>query len=244
VAEVLHNWASWLPRLLEGTELTVLATILTMAIGSVLGLVIGLVRIARIPMVHQIIIVYVEIFRGLPTIVILFLAYFGLPSMGINISSNPVVVGITGLSVNLSAYLSEVFRAAILAIDPGQMEAGLSIGLSPVQSYGRIVLPQALLVAVPSLGSFFIGLLKDTSLLSFISVTELMKTGNDIVATTFLAFQVYILVGIIYVVLSVVSSRLVLWVERRLRPLEQAFDYQEAVMRTKLPPDVVIKRGL
>jgi His/Glu/Gln/Arg/opine family amino acid ABC transporter permease subunit len=242
VEGVLHNWAIWLPRLLEGAEITIVATILTMAAGSILGLVIALIRIAHIPLVHQIIIVYVEIFRGLPTIVILFLAYFGLPSMGINISSDPVVVGIAGLSVNLSAYLSEVFRAAISAIDPGQMEAALSIGISRIQSYGRIVLPQALLAAVPSLGSFLIGLLKDTSLLSFISVTELMKTGNDIVATTFLAFQVYILVGIIFVILSLVSSRLVLWVERRLRPLEQAFDHQEAVMRTKLPPDIVIKR--
>jgi His/Glu/Gln/Arg/opine family amino acid ABC transporter permease subunit len=244
VAEVLHNWVSWLPRLLEGAELTVLATILTMAFASILGLVIALIRIAHVPIVHQIIIIYVEIFRGLPTIVILFLAYFGLPSMGINISSNPVIVGIAGLSVNLSAYLSEVFRAAISAIDSGQMEAALSVGISPIQSYGRIVLPQALLIAVPSLGSFLIGLLKDTSLLSFISVTELMKTGNDIVATTFLAFQVYILVGIMYVILSVVSSRIVLWVERRLRPLEEAFHYQEAVMRSKLPPDVVIKRTL
>lgn len=239
---MLQNWAAWLPRLLEGAELTVLATISTMVIASVLGLILALIRIAHIPIVHQIVIIYVEIFRGLPTIVILFLAYFGLPSVGIGLSGNPVIVGIIGLSVNLSAYLSEVFRAAISAVDPGQMEAALSVGLSPVQSYSRIVLPQALLIAVPSLGSFLIGLLKDTSLLSFISVTELMKTGNDIVATTFLAFQVYILIGVMYVLLSLVLSRLVLWVERRLRPLEQAFDYQEAVMRTKLPPDVVIKR--
>ena len=242
MAGVLHNWASWLPQLLEGAELTVLATIFTMITASVLGLALALIRIAHIPVVHQIIIAYVEIFRGLPTIVILFLAYFGLPSVGIGLSGNPVIVGIIALSVNLSAYLSEVFRAAISAIDPGQMEAALSVGISPTQSYGRIVLPQALLIAVPSLGSFLIGLLKDTSLLSFISVTELMKSGNDIVATTFLAFQVYILVGIMYVILSLVSSRLVLWVERRLRPLERALDHQEAVMRTKLPPDIVIKR--
>jgi His/Glu/Gln/Arg/opine family amino acid ABC transporter permease subunit len=242
VTGVLHNWASWLPQLLEGTEVTVLATISTMAIASVLGLILALIRSAHIPIVHQAVIVYVEIFRGLPTIVILFLAYFGLPSVGIGFSGNPVIVGIIALSVNLSAYLSEVFRAAISAVDPGQMEAALSIGISAIQSYSRIILPQALLIAVPSLGSFLIGLLKDTSLLSFISVTELMKTGNDIVATTFLAFQVYILIGIMYVILSLLSSRLVLWLERRLRPLEQALDYQEAVMRTKLPPDIVIKR--
>jgi His/Glu/Gln/Arg/opine family amino acid ABC transporter permease subunit len=242
VIEVFHNWASWLPQLLEGAEVTVLATICTMAIASVLGLLLALIRSAHIPVVHQAVIIYVEIFRGLPTIVILFLAYFGLPSVGIGFSGNPVVVGIIALSVNLSAYLSEVFRAAISAVDSGQMEAALSIGISPLQSYTRIILPQAMLIAVPSLGSFLIGLLKDTSLLSFISVTELMKTGNDIVATTFLAFQVYILIGIMYVILSLLFSRLVLWLERRLRPLEQALDYQAAVMRTKLPPDIVIKR--
>lgn len=240
---VLHNWVSWLPQLLEGTEITLLATVLTMIVASLLGLAIALFRIAHIPILHQIIIIYVEFFRGLPTIVILFLAYFGLPSIGVDISSNPVVVGIIGLSVNLSAYLSEVFRAAISAIDPGQMEAALSIGMSPVQSYCRIVLPQALLVAVPTLGSFLISLLKDTSLLSFISVTELLRIGNDIAATTFLAFQVYILVGIIYVILSLVSSRLVLWVEHRLRPLEQTFGHPQVAMPADLPADVAIKRG-
>jgi His/Glu/Gln/Arg/opine family amino acid ABC transporter permease subunit len=150
-----------------------------MAIASAIGLFVALLRIAHIPVLHQFLVAYVEIFRGLPTIVILFLAYFGLPSIGITVSDNPIVVGVVALSFNLAAYLSEVFRAAILAIDPGQMEAALSFGLSRRQGYVRVVLPQALLVAVPTLGSFLIGLLKDTSLLSFISVTSAVSISRD-----------------------------------------------------------------
>ena len=241
---ILQNYLEWAPALARGTEITLLCTICTMVIASAIGLFVALLRIAHIPVLHQFIVAYVEIFRGLPTIVILFLAYFGLPSIGIRLSDNPIVVGVVALSFNLAAYLSEVFRAAILAIDPGQMEAAQSLGLSRRQGYVRVVLPQALLVAVPTLGSFLIGLLKDTSLLSFISVTELLKAGNDIVAATFLSFRVYILVGAVYVVLSLVSSRLVLWVERRLAPIEEALSRQEAALQAELPPDVAGRRVL
>ena len=115
--------------------------------------------------------------------------FFGLPSIGITISSSAIVVGIFGLTLNLGAYLSEAFRAAILAVDPGQMEAAVSIGMSRIEGYRHVVLPQAAVIVIPTLGSFFIGLIKDTSLLTFISVSELMNTGNEIEASTFLAFQ-------------------------------------------------------
>lgn len=235
---LLQHVIQWWPRLMRGAELTVIITVVTMLLGSIWGLALGLIRIARIPVVHQLLIVYVEIFRGLPTIVVLFLVFFGLPSLGFTISNNPIIVGIVGLSLSLGAYLSEVFRAAILAVDEGQMEAARSIGMSTRQSYQRIVLPQALIIAVPTLGSFFIGLLKDTSLLSFIAVTELMETGNEINAATFLSFQVYLVVGAIYIVLSIIASRLVIIVERRLRPLEKRLGKGTKDMRSELPPDM------
>ena len=162
---------------------------------------------------------YVETLRGLPLIVTLFLIYFGLPSVGVTVS-DPLVAGILGLTLCMGAYQSEVFRAAILAIDKGQMEAALAFGMSGYRAYRHIVLPQALLVAVPTLGGYFIGLLKDTSLLSFISVTELMQTANNLVAATFRAFEIYLMVGLIYLALSFGSAWLVSIVERRLRPLE------------------------
>jgi His/Glu/Gln/Arg/opine family amino acid ABC transporter permease subunit len=236
LAQELQDWG---PRLLAGAGITILVTIITMALATAWGLVLALLRIARIPVLYQSILVYVEIFRGLPTIVVLFIVFFGLPSAGFNIHDDPIVVGIFGLTLGLGAYLSEVFRAAILAVDPGQMEAAISIGMSRGQAYRRVVLPQAFVIAVPTLGSFGIGLLKDTSLLAFISVSELLKVGNDIVAATFASFHVYFFVGVMYVILSLVASRLVLLVERRLRPLEKRYTRKDIKdLRRDLPPDM------
>ena len=216
-----QNGKDWLPQLLHGALLSVEITIITMILSMVWGLILGIGRIAKIPVVYQLLIVYVEIFRGLPTIVILFVVYFGLPTVGFTISNDPVVVGVVGLTLNMGAYLSEVFRAAILAVDSGQMKAAESLGMSRLQGYRKIVLPQAFLIAVPTLGSFFVGLIKDTALLSFISVRELLEVGNEINAATFQSFQIYFYVGIIYIALSIIASRLVLFIEARLRPMDR-----------------------
>jgi His/Glu/Gln/Arg/opine family amino acid ABC transporter permease subunit len=192
---LLRDGQDWAPQLLHGALLSVEITVITMILSVIWGLLLGIARIAKIPVLHQLLIVYVEIFRGLPTIVILFVAYFGLPTLGFTISSS--------------------------AMDPGQMKAAESLGMSRLQGYCRIVLPQALLVAVPTLGSFFVGLIKDTSLLSFISVRELLEVGNEINAATFQSFQVYFYVGLIYIVLSLIASRLVLFTESRLRPMDR-----------------------
>jgi His/Glu/Gln/Arg/opine family amino acid ABC transporter permease subunit len=218
---LFENGKTWAPQLLHGALLSVEITIVTMILSVIWGLLLGIARVAHIPVLHQLLIVYVEIFRGLPTIVILFVAYFGLPTVGFTISNNAPVVGVVALTLNLGAYLSEVFRAAILAVHPGQMRAAESIGMSRFQAYRKIVLPQALLIAVPTLGSFFVGLIKDTSLLSFISVRELLEVGNEINAATFQSFQIYFWVGVIYIILSLIASRVVLIVEKRLRPLER-----------------------
>jgi His/Glu/Gln/Arg/opine family amino acid ABC transporter permease subunit len=234
-----HHIMEWAPRLLRGAEVTIYITIITMILATIWGLAIALLRLARIPVIHQLLIIYVEIFRGLPTILILFLVFFGLPSLGINISNSAVVVGIFALTLNLGAYLSETFRASILAVDPGQMEASISIGMSRVQSYRYIVLPQAFVIAIPTLGSYFIGLIKDSSLLTFISVNELMNTGNEIESSTFLAFQIYTVVGVMYIILSLIASRIVIVVERRLRPLEKRASRRKDIdINTNLPVDM------
>lgn len=239
IGVLVQDIQDWGPLLLTGAETTVIVTIITMALGTAWGLLLALVRIAHVPVLHQLLVAYVEILRGLPTIVILFIVFFGLPAAGITISDNAIVVGIFGLTLSLGAYLSEVFRAAILAVDPGQMEAAISVGMSRREGYQRIVLPQALIIAVPTLGSFSIGLLKDTSLLAFISVGELMRVGNNIVAATFRSFEVYFLVGAMYVILSLTASRLVLIVERRLRPLEERYTRKDiSDFRSELPPDI------
>jgi polar amino acid transport system permease protein len=120
-----------------------------------------------------------------------------------------------------------VFRAALAAVDPGQMEAARSLVLSLPQAYCRIVAPQALLVAVPTLGGYFIGLLKDTSLLGFISVTEFMRSAVMLVSDSFKPFEIYMTVGATYLVLSLIASHVVSRIEMRLRPLEKAYTGSE-----------------
>ncbi|MER9256623.1 amino acid ABC transporter permease [Mesorhizobium sp. M0598] len=125
------------------------------------------------------------------------------------------------MSLNLGAYLSEVFRSAIISIDPGQCEAGKSIGMSRVMVLKRVTLPQALRIAVPTVGGYFIALLKDSSLVSFISVNELLRNGTVVIANTFRSMEVYMMVAIIYFVMSFIASRLVRMVERALTPQHQ-----------------------
>jgi polar amino acid transport system permease protein len=224
--QYVQDFIQWAPLFWHGVLVTIQISITAMFLSMVLGLLIALGRITEgggpAHLLRLVLRGYVEVLRGLPLIVTLFLIYFGLPVVGIRIS-DPLIAGVLGLTLALGAYLSEVFRAAILAIDKGQMEASLAFGMSRYAAYRHIVLPQALVVAVPTLGGYFIGLLKDSSLLSFISVTELMSTGNELVSITFRAFEIYLMIGAIYLVLSFVAAWFVAIVEKRLRPLERAF---------------------
>jgi His/Glu/Gln/Arg/opine family amino acid ABC transporter permease subunit len=211
------NIQDWMPALLRGAWITLALTIVISTAGTFLGCLLAIVRIARIPVVNVLLVVYVEMFRGVPAIVLLFFVYFGLPAAGFQISTNAVVVGTLALSLQHAAYASEVFRAAILAVDPGQLRAASSLGMNTRQAYQKVILPQAFLIALPTLGGFAIAILKETSLLSFISVADLLKAGNDIVAATYLSFQVYALVGVMYIVMSLAASKLMLALELRLR---------------------------
>jgi His/Glu/Gln/Arg/opine family amino acid ABC transporter permease subunit len=168
--------------------------------------------------VHAFLRVYVDVMRGIPLVVLLFILFYALPSIDITISRDPLVIGILGFTLNVTAYLSEVWRAALRSIDPGQYEAALSLGMSPRKSYQRIVLPQAALTATPTLGGYLISTLKDSSLLGFVSVMDLMRTGILLVSTTFKAFQIYFTIGILYLLLSLIASFLVIRVERGLTP--------------------------
>ena len=226
LSQYLNDLHTWAPALIAGIQATLLITFASMALSMVIGLLVSIARLAKpgpwYRPVHWLLRAYVETLRGVPMIVTLFILFFGLPAIGFTISKNPLVVGIAGLSVCLGAYMSEVFRAAILSVDPGQMEAAQSLGMGKTKAYQRIVLPQAFLVAVPTLGSYFIALLKDTSLLGFISITELFRTGIELVSITFRAFEIYFTIGGIYLVLSLIAAWAVGKIELRLRPLEVA----------------------
>ncbi|WP_424475931.1 amino acid ABC transporter permease [Pseudomonas aeruginosa] len=202
------------PFLLQGAMYTVLFAAVSMVLGLILGFSVAVVRVTKVPVVSQIAAVYVSAFRGAPLLVQIFVLYYGLPSVGIEFT--PVTAGILALTLNVAAYLSESMRGAILGIDKGQWEAGLSVGLTWGQTLWNIITPQALRLAVPSLSNSLISLIKDTSLISVITVTELMLATKEVIAETFQPLPLYLAAAGIYWLLSALFERVQKALENRL----------------------------
>jgi len=205
----------YLPELLRGALVSVELTICVMVIALIFGLIIALMRISRSRLLRFVSTFYIEIIRGTPCLLQLFYIYFVLPSVGIRF--DPFMAGVIGLSVNYSAYLSEVYRAGILAVPRGQLEASQALGMSRRTMMRLIILPQAIRVVVPPLGNYFISLFKDTSLVSIVTIKELMFTGQIIAATNFQYFAIFTIIGIIYLTLSYPGSLFVGYLERRMK---------------------------
>jgi His/Glu/Gln/Arg/opine family amino acid ABC transporter permease subunit len=215
--EYFFVWApQHLPFLLQGAVVTLQLAVISMIFALVIGLAVALGHLHSPRWLRVVFKCYVEIWRDVPLIVQLLVIYFTLPQIGIVLPA--FWAGILGLSLNLGAYLSEVFRAAIGSVDKGQREAAISIGMSPLMAYRRIILPQAFLVALPTIGGYFIALLKDCSLVSFIAVNELLRHGQILITTTFQSMEVYMMVAMIYFVMSFAASVVVRWLEQRLTP--------------------------
>ncbi|RPO01973.1 amino acid ABC transporter permease [Pseudomonas aeruginosa] len=202
------------PFLLQGAMYTVLFAAVSMVLGLILGFSVAVVRVTKVPVVSQIAAVYISAFRGTPLLVQIFVLYYGLPSVGIEFT--PVTAGILALTLNVAAYLSESMRGAILGIDKGQWEAGLSVGLTWGQTLWNIITPQALRLAVPSLSNSLISLIKDTSLISVITVTELMLATKEVIAETFQPLPLYLAAAGIYWLLSALFERVQKALENRL----------------------------
>ncbi|HDQ4758554.1 TPA: amino acid ABC transporter permease [Pseudomonas aeruginosa] len=202
------------PFLLQGAMYTVLFAAVSMVLGLILGFSVAVVRVTKVPVVSQIAAVYVSAFRGTPLLVQIFVLCYGLPSVGIEFT--PVTAGILALTLNVAAYLSESMRGAILGIDKGQWEAGLSVGLTWGQTLWNIITPQALRLAVPSLSNSLISLIKDTSLISVITVTELMLATKEVIAETFQPLPLYLAAAGIYWLLSALFERVQKALENRL----------------------------
>lgn len=189
-----------LPILLQAALMTVFLAVVSMAIGLVVGLFAALARISEQKILDSVASAYVSIIRGTPLLVQIYVIYYGLPQVGIIL--DPIPSAILALSLNSGAYLSESFRAAIQSVDHGQVEASYSIGMTYSQTLRRIILPQCIRTALPTVGNSFIGLLKDTSLVSVITVTELLQSASLVIARTFQPLTIYLEVGLIYWVLS------------------------------------------
>ncbi|GAB7543640.1 amino acid ABC transporter permease [Cupriavidus sp. CuC1] len=203
-----------LPVLLQGMLLTIKFALLSMVFGLVIGTAVALMGISHRRVLEAIARVYVSIMRGTPLLVQIFVVYYGLP--GIGIAMEPTPAGVLTLSLNVGAYLSESMRGAILGIPRGQWLAAYSLGLTQGQTLRYVVGPQALRLAVPSLSNSLISLIKDTSLVSVITVTELLRTAQEVIAATYQPLPLYVAVAAIYWMLSTALAQVQRELERRL----------------------------
>ncbi|WP_227369288.1 amino acid ABC transporter permease [Halomonas sp. M20] len=203
-----------IPYLLEGIPWTLLISFGGLAIGFIIGIVFGLARISRSPLLRWPAIVYIEIFRGTPVLVQVLFIFYGLPQL-LGGPINALTAGIAAIALNAGAYISEIVRGGVQSIEKGQREAGLSLGLSRTQAFRYIIWPQALRRMIPALGNQGIVSIKDTSLFSVIGVGELVRQGQVYIATTFTALEVYFMVALMYLAITLSLSLALRLLERR-----------------------------
>ncbi|MDN7244672.1 amino acid ABC transporter permease [Planococcus shenhongbingii] len=189
-----------LPFLFQGAYYTLLITIVSMFFGSVIAAIVAVARLKGPRPIRWIARAYVSIIRGTPTLVQIIIIYYGLVDYGIKLE--PLTTGIIALSISIGAYLSETLRGALQAIPKGQMEAAYASGLTPFQTMKRIIFPQAIRIAIPPAGNTFIGMLKETSLVSVITVTELLRSAQLLIAQYYVYMPFYLSIALMYWIMS------------------------------------------
>lgn len=205
---------SSLPNLMSGLANTLLLTFISITAGFFFGLSLALGRVYGKTIVNAVCVGYIEIIRGTPLLVQLFIIYFGLPSVGIIFS--PIQAALLGLSLNSAAYQAEYLRGSIQSIESGQMTAARSLGMNKLQSIRHVILPQALRVSIPAWSNEFIYLLQYSSIAYIIQVTELTAEGKFIAAHTFRYLEVFAIIALIYLVLTIVSTEIIDRIAKRL----------------------------
>lgn len=209
-----QKWPSWQYDITRAVGVTLKITAGAFALGLVIGLIVAIGRLSPRKSIRRMAAVYVEITRGVPSLVILFLLYFGLVPLGIAFDAVPAAI--LGLGISSGGYIAEIFRAGIEATHRGQREVGLTVGMSPLQIYRFIIVPQATRVALPPLVNMLITVLKDSSLASLISAPEIMLRAKDISSTDFLPLHILLLVGVIYCLLALPLSLAARVMERKM----------------------------
>lgn len=205
---------SLIPILLKGAVVTIELTVISVVFGTIFGLFLSLMKISNSSVLKKFSSFYIYVIRGTPLLLQLFAIYYGLPFFGINLS--PFLSAVTGMSLNSAAYIAEIIRAGIESIDKGQMEAAKALGMSYYQAMRRIILPQAFKRIIPPMGNEFIALLKDSSLVSSIAMTDLMRAALQMYSNSFRPVEVFLTAGILYLVLTTVFTMLFGRVERRM----------------------------
>lgn len=206
-------WSN-LPFLLQGAYYTLLITIISMFFGSIIAVIVAIARLKGNRPIRWLARAYVSIIRGTPTLVQIIIVYYGLADYGLNLQ--PLTAGYIALSISIGAYLSETLRGAIQAIPKGQYEAAYASGMTPTQTMKRIILPQAIRVAIPPAGNTFIGMLKETSLVSVITVTELLRSAQLLIAQYYVYMPFYLAIAVMYWILSTGFSFILERIEKRL----------------------------
>ena len=205
-------FGQYLPLLLKGLRMTIWIAIFGIAIAVVLGIVVCVMQLCHIKILNRIAALYVTIIRGMPLMILALFLYFGVIKNALPLVASASLI----LGLNASAYLAEIFRGGIQAIDEGQIEAARSLGLSSAKTMRLVVFPQAVKIMIPSLMNQFITSLKDTAILSAISVNELTMTAKSIIARNFKAFELYSYASIMYIVLITILTILSKKVEKKL----------------------------
>lgn len=214
--QLIENLPEWVPQFLWASLQTLQLTLASFVLAVIVGIIVALLRRTHIAPIRWAMVAFVEVGRGTPALVILFLIYFALPDLLPALSLDSFTAAVLGLGLQGGAVLSEIFRAGIDAIDRGQREAGISLGLTPGQTMVDVVAPQAIRVVLPPVGNYAIGLLKDTSIASIIAAPDLMLRAKDLASSSFLPMQVYVLVAVFYFAMSYPMSLLVGQLELKL----------------------------
>jgi putative S-methylcysteine transport system permease protein len=209
-------------QIAEYIPTTLVIAIVSMFFAMIVGLIIALLKNSHIFGIRHLASLYISLFRGMPTLVQLFIIYYGLPQLFPSLTSmGAMEAAIIGFSLKEASYLAEIFRAGLNSVDKGQMEAGLALGMKKVHIFARIILPQAALNALPATGNTFISLLKETSLAFTLGITELLAQGKMIASANMRFFETYLVVGLIYWILVILYSwiqkYLELWLSKPLR---------------------------
>ncbi|MDM8514712.1 ABC transporter permease subunit [Desulfobacterales bacterium HSG16] len=204
-----------IPSLMVGAKLTVFITVFGLSIGFFLGAAAGLGKLSRNKIANTIAGAYVESVRGTPLMVQVMFLYFGMPLM-LGMRVPPLAAGISAIAVNSGAYIAEIVRGAVQSVSRGQTEAGRSIGMTRFQTMIHVIWPQAFTRMIPPLGNQFIISLKDTSLLVVIGVGELTRQGQELIAVNFRAFEIWLAVAIVYLVMTSFISKTLSLIEKKL----------------------------
>ena len=201
---------------IDGTSITLFLSFFGVALGVILGVLLALMKLSKNIVLKSFSSAYIELVRGTPLLVQLYIIYYGLPRL-VGVDFGDIALGIVAISLNSAAYVAEIIRAGILSIDKGQMEAARSLGMPHNMAMKHIIIPQAFKNILPALGNEFIVLIKESSIVSVVGIHDLMYNADTVRGNTYLPFEPLVIAALIYFVITFILSKLLSLLERRLR---------------------------